>query len=64
VPDDALHEEVRDRNWIPFEADDGFNGLSSSADGYAALPPVRSDELAPVVVVPLRRCPARALVFP
>src|ERR1035437_9591058 len=26
VADDALHEEVRDRNWIPFEADDRFGG--------------------------------------
>ncbi len=50
VPDDALHEEVRDRNWIPFEADDGFNGsiglvrprspttLPGRADGLEGLP--------------------------
>src|ERR1019366_5562225 len=48
--DDALHEEVRDRNWIPFEADDGFNGsiglvrprspttLPGRADGLEGLP--------------------------
>lgn len=26
VPDEALHEEVRDCNWIPFDADDRLNG--------------------------------------